>query len=391
LWSMHILFTTNERNRVSSELNIPNYARLCEVEGVKIDFFNRNYADYDVILFMGYDAQVQEARLAKSDLIIGVIDPRPSTISLALGADFIIVNGLESQDVLANYFTNIFVYPIYPMLNLPLKEHKQRKPLIIGYHGNKVHLTAMYPYISTALEELAKHHPIELWAVYDVKKMGELTFPLFESSQIPIRYFQWTREVYEVVIADMDIGIVPHLIPIAQEDQVKMLIESDGRFYNEHVSEILQRFKNTTNPGRLYVFSQLGIPVVAGMVPSAAQVIKDGYSGYLAQSTGGWYRALKNLADSPSLRTLMGQRLYEDFQSTVSITSLNKRLVDYIQNLKPQDELPVEKFLNAGNKIKMLANNHFYGGNPDQEDDKKQVLDIKGLYNLLWHRLRSKI
>ena len=55
---MRILFSTDSVNQISTQINVPNYARLGELEGVSIDFFNRNYADYDVVLFMGYDARV---------------------------------------------------------------------------------------------------------------------------------------------------------------------------------------------------------------------------------------------------------------------------------------------------------------------------------------------
>ena len=46
---MRILFATDAIDRVSTQLNAPNFAKLSEMEGVNIDFYNRNYVDYDVI------------------------------------------------------------------------------------------------------------------------------------------------------------------------------------------------------------------------------------------------------------------------------------------------------------------------------------------------------
>ena len=111
---MRILFTTEKRQAVSTVLNVPNFARLSELPGVTIDFFNRNYEAYDVILFMGYDPMIADARKANPAARIGVVDPRPRELSMALGADFVIVNGLEMRDWCADYFTNIYIYYIYP-------------------------------------------------------------------------------------------------------------------------------------------------------------------------------------------------------------------------------------------------------------------------------------
>ncbi|NTW43860.1 MAG: hypothetical protein HGB14_05360 [Anaerolineaceae bacterium] len=280
-------------------MNAPNYVLLGDVEGVSIDFYNCNYADYDVVLFMGYDARIAEARAAKPSIKIGVIDVRPGSLDSVMGADFIVANGVEMQDWLSDYFANIFIYPIYPLIkNPPEKVHTLHEPLIIGYHGNKVHLTTTLPYISTALEEIAKFHPLEFWAIYNMKKHGEMSFNLFNSSKIKVRYIQWAEDVYEKILSQADVGIVPSLIPIQEPQFAKNRISHLSSPFYPHPSDILLRFKCTTNPGRIYVFSQLCIPVVAGYSLSASQVIHHGVNGFLAHSAGGWYRALKSLADA---------------------------------------------------------------------------------------------
>jgi len=327
------LFATDAANQVSTQLNVPNYARLNEVEGVSIDFYNRNYKDYDVVLFMGYDPRVAEARAIKPSLRIGVIDLRPSSLKKSLGADFVIANGIEMQDWLADYFENIFIYPIYPQINVPLKKHAQNHPLIVGYHGNKVHLSAMTPRLSAALESLAEHYEIELWAVYDVRNLGAPSFQICDPRKVRIRYIQWSPDVYETYLAQVDIGVVPAVIPIQNEKSAKEKIASYSSLFQPHESDYLVRYKNTSNAGRIYVFSQLGIPVVAGITPSASQAIKHDVNGYLAHSAGGWYSALKRLADSAEFRAQIGLKLYEAFHNEVSINTLNQRLVDFIQSL----------------------------------------------------------
>jgi glycosyltransferase involved in cell wall biosynthesis len=330
---MRILFATNAVHNVSTQLNVPNYAKLNELEGVSIDFYNRNYADYDVILFMGYDPHVAEARAMKPSLKIGVIDIRPSSLNASLGADFVIANGFEMQDWLSDYFEKIFIYPIYPQIKALQKQHVQRQPLIIGYHGNKVHLTAVIPHVSAALEKLAEQHKIELWAIYDVKNLGKISPELCDPNRVPVRYIQWSSDVYEKELAQADIGIVPSEVPIHDEKVAKEKIISHSSRYQPHESDYLVRYKNTSNAGRIYVFSQMGIPVVAGLTPSASQAIKHGVNGYLAHSVGGWYSALKKLADSVEHRNQLGNKLYEVFQAEVSVDILNRNLIDFIQNL----------------------------------------------------------
>lgn len=331
---MRILFATDAVDRVSTQLNAPNYARLNELEGVSIDFYNRNYTDYDVVLFMGYDPCVSEARAANPSIKIGVIDLRPGSLDASLGADFVVANGLEMQDWLSDYFENIFIYPIYPLIKAPKKLHAQREPLLIGYHGNKVHLAAIMPYVTAALERLSEHQTLELWAVYDIRSLGEMSFELCDPKKVKIRYFQWEEDVYEKVISQVDIGIVPNLISLKDEALAKKQVLPFSPLFQTHESDYLMRFKNTTNAGRVYVFSQLGIPVVAGMSPSAAQAIQHGINGFLAFGAGAWYHGLKKLADSAELRNKFGSQLYDDFHANVSVNALNYKLIEFINSLK---------------------------------------------------------
>jgi glycosyltransferase involved in cell wall biosynthesis len=342
---MRILFATDAIDQVSTQLNAPNFAKLNELEGVSIDFYNRNYADYDVVLFMGYDPRVAEARAAKHTLKIGVIDLRFLDISDARGADFAIANGLEVSDWLSNYFEHIFIYPIYPQINVPFKEHVQKKPLIIGYHGNKIHLASTKPHVVPALEALSEQYPLELWVIYDVHSLGEMSEALCDPQKVPTRYFQWESSVYKEVLSQTDIGIVPNLIPLKNETLAKECAEPFSPLIPSHPNaDYLLRFKKTTNAGRIYAFSQLGIPVVAGMSPSASQAIQHGISGYLALGAAGWYQGLKQLVASAELRAQMGSRLYADFQRDVAANVLNRRLVEFIQRLPPSPVKPPPSF-----------------------------------------------
>lgn len=338
---MRILFTTDYPDKVSTQLNEPSLALLSKINGVEIDFYNSEFDKYDVVLFMGYDPKVSEARQANPKIKIGVIDPRPSTLHLSFGADFIVANSIEMQDWCANYFTNIFIYPIYPILEEKTKEHIKKDSIVIGYHGNKVHLNTIYPSISAALDMLANSYNVELWAVYDKDGLGISNIPLLNMKNVKLKHIQWSEEAYELYMSEVDIGIVPNIIPIHDIQHANQSIMSYPKVFNEHDKDFLHRFKATTNAGRLFVFAQYGVPVIADMVPSALQVIRDGENGYIASSVGGWYRALKKLADSPGLRKSFSSRMKADFENMWSIDVLNKKLFTFLGHLDRQSSVPV--------------------------------------------------
>ena len=110
---MKILFTTRHINSPSTILNVRKLKSLNSMNGISIDFYNTDYADYDVLLFMGYDADIKGARKKNLDIKIGVIDPRPSQKDQPSGADFILANGIEMKDWYLKFTHNIFIYYIY--------------------------------------------------------------------------------------------------------------------------------------------------------------------------------------------------------------------------------------------------------------------------------------
>jgi glycosyltransferase involved in cell wall biosynthesis len=337
---MRILFTTGHVNDVSTVLNRPNLARLNEIEGVHIDFFGRDYGNYDVVLFMCYDPDIAGVRKVNPLAKVGIVDARPSMLDRFLGADFLLVNGIEARDRFADYFANMFIYYIYPDLQVTPRQHEQKSSLVMGYHGNKVHLQTMFPYATAALEALAEDYQIELWAIYNVKDLGPCEFPIVDPAKVRVREIQWSEDALQRYVPQMDIGLVPNLIPIADDAHAGWGLPVCPRAFNEHESDFLFRFKCTTNAGRIFVFAQCGVPVVADMVPSALDIIRDGENGFVAASAGGWYRALKQLADSTGLRERFGVRLRDDCRQRAGVDGMNRHLVDFLRKLPCQKAVP---------------------------------------------------
>lgn len=329
---MRILFST-DNTQVSSVLNAANLALLGKLPGVSIDFNNTRYSDYDIVLFMGYDPKIAEARKAKPSLKIGIVDPRPPCLSSLIGADFLLVNGLETYDWFADHFEHRFIYYIYSLLPAPPPRTAGNERLTIGYHGNKVHLLNMKPHIADALDRLAEEQPLDFLAIYNLKELGPLPPDLFRSDRIRVESLQWSPEALSDRLARADIGLVPNLIPVPDGLCGREDLMTPAHAYNEHESDRLFRFKCTSNPGRILVFAQLGVPVVADLSPSACQWIRHGHNGFLAHSQSGWFAALKTLAKSAELRATLAQRLHEDFCRFAHPDVMNRGLVEFLKKI----------------------------------------------------------
>ena len=332
---MRFLFDTEHKDAVSTVINLVNFRRLEAIDGVTFTAFADDYENHDVILFMAYDPKVAAARAANPNAKIGIVDIRPGGFEVADGADFLVSNGPEMTAFASRHFSNTIEYPIYPEALPTDTRPRSSAPLVIGYHGNKAHAVAMFPMVTRALEELAKTFPIELRLIYNVEKLGPIPEPYRVREPVSVRVIDWHPEVYQQELAESDIGIVPNLTPLHDLKQAERLTAPRDRQFGAHPSEYLTRYKATSNAGRLLTFAQLGIPVVADLFPSAAMVIRNGETGYLAHDAFGWYQALHRLCASPALRRRIGQALRDEFEERYAVPRLNERLVAFCRDLPP--------------------------------------------------------
>lgn len=281
----------------------------------------QNYNRYDVAVFMGYDHDMTEARRQNPDIRIGLADPKQSelqSIRAAKEADFVMVSSIEQRDVFYRLNRNVLILYTFPLMPSVKKVHQPKEPIILGYHGNRVHLECMFEGVQIALNELAKRRKIEFWAIYNIARLGEAKIGVPDPSLMRVRHIQWSPEMspnstvtikfYEE-LAHVDIGIVSNAIPI--RNRLKMLEHTAYRkkeFMYEPFDHLI-RYKASCNPGRIYPFAQLGIPVVSDFSPSASQFIRDGQSGFIVSSPYAWLEAFETLADSPELRNKMAYQL----------------------------------------------------------------------------------
>ncbi|HWH05327.1 MAG TPA: glycosyltransferase [Gaiellaceae bacterium] len=282
------------------------------------------YARYDVAVFLGYDHELERARREQPRIRVVLADPKLSRrewIEAARAADLLLVSSVEQREAFLPVNRNIVVFQMFP----PLPERQPRSrgggPVIIGYHGNRVHLEAMAETVTPALEALARDREIEFRAIYNRSALGcaELGLPRLPVGKV--REVQWdpveepgtgvSRALLRE-LAEVDIGVVPSLLPVA--GGLRALLRTakpDPRLMYEPFDHLL-RFKASTNAGRVFPFARLGIPVVADPTPSNAQFVRDGETGLLAAGPHGWYEALLQLVDDADLAARLGRQLQRE-------------------------------------------------------------------------------
>jgi|TARA_Y100000310_G_scaffold338181_2_gene427125 hypothetical protein len=316
-----------------------NYGKaLGRIDGVS-NFDWDNYDKYDVALFMPYEEDLHDLSAAKRQnphLLVGLIDPRGSKIEEFLQyIDFFIIDSLEMKDFFARYRLPMFTYYEYPDVPTLKRAHREKDTIIIGYHGNKVHLASMYPHLTKALELLGREYSIEFWAVYNIERLGRWEMGVPEG--ISVRHIQWHENVYEEELAKVDIGVVPGLMPIKDLQEIKRKCAFRGNYFLETDDDYLLRFKVPSNPGRIIIFAKLGVPVVADFFLSALQRIRDGENGFLAYSCSGWYTALKELIQDPQLRNTFSCNMLSAVEKQASFDNQNADFVQFLDGMRSRD------------------------------------------------------
>lgn len=296
-----------------------------------------NYHGYDIALFMAPDSNIAQAKRSNPKLICGIFDPKVTRRwqrEEVRSADFLVVSSIEQREFFLRYNKQIFIYYMFPDIEAVAKSHVQKEKVIIGYHGNKQHLDAMVD-TSRALDELTQVYNIELWAIYNIKKLGRWKRNV--PKRCPVKHIQWSEDALVANLKECDIGIVPSVLPVGSFGRILARpLRSLVRFFNPegyNRKDYLLRFKPSNNPGRIYVYAQLHIPVVADFTPSACELIKDENSGYLVGTTTGWYCALKQLIESHEKRATLSSNLTQSIALNYTIDTTFTRFIHFLHSI----------------------------------------------------------
>jgi glycosyltransferase involved in cell wall biosynthesis len=296
----------------AARLGIRGLAERLREHGVDATTDDWNhYEAYDVAVFLGYDHDLDAAKTQNPAIRVALVDPKVSRADWAEAArraDFLMVGSVEQRDAFLRVNRNVVVYYMFPIVAAEPRQHEDREPLVIGYHGNRVHLETMVANVRPALEELGRQRSVEFHAIYNHATLGRAGIGMPDDGLVTVRHIQWT-DGFMADLRRADIGIVPNELPIRDRQRILREAAYDEPQFAYEPFDHLVRFKLSSNPGRLFPFASLAIPVVADFTPSSSQFVQDGVSGYVASSAHGWLDALERLAASAEHRATLGQEL----------------------------------------------------------------------------------
>jgi len=339
---MRIVINSLEpRTTGSARIHVHNMGYFLKENGcdVVVNDWN-NYTKYDVAIFgKSVDlVAISNAHHRNPLIVVGKINPsdygkvrEKDNTGLV---DFFIAGSIEERDYYLADQKPIAIFPQIERFNLPLKVHNEKPSIVIGYHGNKMHIEGISTALLSALERINKEFHIEIRLLYDIESLGLVSFP----SRLPCKHIQWSLKYFGNIIQEFDIGIVPSLtkMPKLFVKSIHKLPCKSG-FKNDYI----QRFKNTTNAGRAFVFFQLGIPVVAEMVTSHFHILGNPENGMIALSEEGWYQGIKVLAESAETRNRIGRNAKAEFDRLYNPMVWARQLGRFMENLLIQKkEMP---------------------------------------------------
>jgi len=289
-----------------------------------------HYEKYDLIFFVAKDPDIQTAKKKNPEALVGLMCPWINGDARA--ADFLILDSIEMRETFLSYNKNYHIFYFFPEIKYISKTHTEKEKIVIGYHGNKIHLNCAQD-MSRALDRLSETYPIEFKAIYNIKDNGKWT--KHAPKKCPVRHIQWSAETFYEELKESDIGAVPAKIPVNKtigNITTRFLSSFPINWPRYYGSDYLLRFKHATNPMRAYSFSQLDVPVVAEFLPSYCQMIRDSHSGFLVYSEEGWYHALKKLILDAKLRTTMSKNLKTYLDDNFSPEKNFEKLLSYINS-----------------------------------------------------------
>ena len=218
------------------------------------------------------------------------------------------------------------------------KIHSDHSPIVLGYHGNGAHLQEFHPHLAEAIEQLAKEIPVKLIAIFPRPGGNpDWKWRTGKPAIAAVEEVDWQLETIEEQLLRCDIGLVPGIVHISHEERKAWIKELEAQDPDRPglggAGPYLLRFKGFSNAGRAFVFHQLGIPVVACFMPSHFHILGNPACGYLAHSTEGWLRALRELSSSAGKRQAVADAALAEFQRQYDPLVWAERLYGQIADL----------------------------------------------------------
>tara|TARA_B100000212_G_C27357629_1_gene526601 strand:- start:546 stop:1601 length:1056 start_codon:yes stop_codon:yes gene_type:complete len=281
--------------------------------------------------------------IKKDNLIIGRLEPRAASKQNFENYNFIINNSLESQDYFAYSNLDSFVLPTFPQYNQEdFKKIKNKETLVLGYHGNCIHIVGLMQRIYKELINYSNSNNQKIiLKIMSNKKIFKRHFPIWYFNNIrnsenndnfKIDFFDYDPTFMSEFMSDIDIGICPQLAPLKKNIFTKIISSRLKKFFQAKNQYIILRYKETSNIGRLAIFSQFKIPVISDPCPSSCSIIGMNEAGLIALSEKQWIKSIDYLKNN-KLKSKMGFDLNKRVNDLYSDSVLYRSLINFLENL----------------------------------------------------------
>jgi glycosyltransferase involved in cell wall biosynthesis len=167
---------------------------------------------------------------------------------------------------------------------------------VIGWIGtprNTVYVQSIWPCL------------LEAWRLARRLRFVFVGAEPFDVGEAPVRFERWRLSDEVAAVQNFDIGIMP--------------LPDDEQTRGKCGFKIIQ-------------YMACGIPAIASPVGANCEVLRDGETGFLANSPQQWIGALLNLVADPALRERMGVAGRERAVSRYSLAAMTGRFVETIES-----------------------------------------------------------
>jgi glycosyltransferase involved in cell wall biosynthesis len=252
-------------------------------------FLERELFSTDFVALERLLRRVARTLVLDIDDALWVLNPRKFSTLLQL-SDCVIAGNRSLHEVVAASHSCVVEIPTVVDLDRYVPATTDR-PLsgrpVIGWTG----LASNIPYlniIAPHLKELARNFDFELQIVAeDSRPLSEL-----DLAGLSVKFVPWTERDEIDVLRQFDIGLMP--LP-------------DNRW---------TRYKCGL---KLIQYMALGIPGIASPVGVNREIIRDGQTGFLANTAEQWMDGLARLLNDVGLRKQMGRAAREDIAARYSL------------------------------------------------------------------------
>ena len=247
--------------------------------------------------------------------------------------DFSIVNSIEEKKSVEHLSQETVIINLVERMyqGSSLKNHKESDRLVIGYHGSYTHLPKLKEGFVAAFNYLVSSGvKLHLNCLSNDSTMSRSILEDMELNTTCATFEDWDFETAKDFILQSDIGILPNLTSL--RDDLTVLNDCNNKL-GTYSTDYVFRFKNKSNPGRSFVFNQLGIPVITDLTPSMMPMYYDEVCGAVATNTHTWLKAIDRFMSAEE-RNKAAQTAYNRFNVLYSMEKDAKNLVDAILKIK---------------------------------------------------------